>query len=63
MPSQRYRECGGVHAVGLIACWAIEKARLNRDPFMTYFRADYKLDSLRSDPRFTELVKRMNMPK
>lgn len=40
----------------------LEKARLNHEPFMAYFRADYKLETLRSDLRFAQLAKRMNMP-
>jgi len=39
-----------------------EKARKIHDPFMAHFRADLKLVSLRSDPRFGELIRLMNMP-
>lgn len=40
----------------------LERARQKHDPFMAYFRAEYILEALRSDPRYMEMVRRMNMP-
>jgi TolB-like protein/DNA-binding winged helix-turn-helix (wHTH) protein/Tfp pilus assembly protein PilF len=40
----------------------LEHARLNHDPWMAYFRGDVKLDNLRADSRYSDLVRRMNMP-
>lgn len=42
---------------------SLERARQRRDPFMPYFRADFKLKALQSDPRYAELCQRMKMPK
>jgi len=41
----------------------MESARQSHDPHMPYFRADFTLASLRSDPRYADLVRRMNMPR
>jgi tetratricopeptide (TPR) repeat protein len=42
----------------------LEKAYQERCPDLTYFlRADLRVDSLRSDPRFQDLMRRMNFPK
>ena len=42
----------------------LEKAYQERSPDLTYFlRADLRVDSLRSDPRFHDLMRRMNFPK
>ena len=42
----------------------LEKAYQERCPDLTYFlRADLRVDSLRSDPRFQNLMRRMNFPK
>ena len=40
----------------------LENALRNHDPFMAYVGADIKLESLRSDPRYRKLIRRMNMP-
>jgi len=40
----------------------LEGARQSRDPWMAYFRADIKLERLRSDSRYADLIQRMNMP-
>ena len=40
----------------------LETARQSHDYYMTLFRSDNKLASLRSDPRFNELLRRMNIP-
>jgi tetratricopeptide (TPR) repeat protein len=41
----------------------LEKAYKERSPDLTYFlRADLRLDNLRSDPRFDDLVRRMKFP-
>jgi tetratricopeptide (TPR) repeat protein len=42
----------------------LEKAYQERSPDLAYFlRADLRVDSLRSDPRFHDLMRRMNFPK
>jgi TolB-like protein/Flp pilus assembly protein TadD len=42
----------------------IERAYRERSPDLTYFlRADLRVDSLRSDPRFQDLMRSMNFPK
>lgn len=42
----------------------LEKAYKERSPDLPYFlRADLRMDSLRSDPRFQDLMRRMNFPK
>ena len=41
---------------------SLERARQRHDPFMAYFRADFKLEALQSDPRYAELCRRMTMP-
>ena len=41
----------------------LEKAYQERSPDLPYFlRADLRMDSLRSDPRFQDLLRRMNFP-
>jgi hypothetical protein len=40
----------------------LERSLLVRDTNMAYLRADPKLDSLRSDPRFANLLWRMSFP-
>ena len=42
----------------------LEKAYQERSSDLPYFlKADLRLDSLRSDPRFEDLLGRMNFPK
>ena len=41
----------------------LEKAYEARDSWMDYLAIDPRLDSLRSDPRFTDLLRRMNLAK
>jgi len=42
----------------------LEKAYQERSPDLPYFlRADLRMDGLRSDPRFQDLLRRMNFPK
>jgi hypothetical protein len=41
----------------------LERARQSHDSFMPYFRAEFVLESLRSDPRYAKLSKQMNMPR
>ena len=42
----------------------LEKAYQERSSDLPYFlKADLRLDNLRSDPRFQDLVRRMNFPK
>jgi serine/threonine-protein kinase len=40
----------------------LQKAFEARDPKMAYIKVDPELDALRSEPRFQELVRRMNFP-
>jgi len=40
----------------------LQRAFESRDPRMIYIKADPELDPLRSDPRFQELVRKMNFP-
>jgi len=40
----------------------LERARQNHDPWMAYVRADFALESLRMDPRYRDLIRRMKMP-
>ncbi len=40
----------------------LETARRIRDFWMPYLRADVRLESLRSDARYPELLRRMNLP-
>lgn len=41
---------------------ALEKAYQQRDWFLLRLRTDPFMDSLRDDPRFNDLLKRMNLP-
>ena len=42
----------------------LEKAYKEKSPDLAYFlRADLRIDSLRSDPRFQDLLHRLNFPK
>jgi hypothetical protein len=40
----------------------LENAFEARDPRMIYIKVDPELDPLRSEPRFQELIRRMNFP-
>ncbi len=40
----------------------LEKAYQERDPLMVYLNVEPTWDSLRSDPRFQSLLRRMNFP-
>jgi tetratricopeptide (TPR) repeat protein len=40
----------------------LEKAYAERSSFLVYFRMDPRIWSLRSDPRFKDLLRRMNFP-
>jgi len=40
----------------------LEKAYEGRTGYMVYLRLDFRLDPLRSDPRFQDLLRRMNFP-
>ena len=40
----------------------LEKAYQDRHPFMTLIGAEPVFDSLRSDPRFADLVRRIGLP-
>ena len=39
----------------------LERGFEQRDPKMTFLKVDSKLNSLRGEPRFIELIKRMNL--
>ena len=40
----------------------LEKAYQERDSFMPIIKVDPRLDNLRSDPRFADLVRRVGIP-
>jgi hypothetical protein len=40
----------------------LEKSYQERELWMAYLQVDARLDSLRGDPRFDELVKRVGLP-
>ena len=40
----------------------LEKAYAERGPYMVNLKTDPRLDSLRSDPRFADLMKRVGFP-
>jgi len=40
----------------------LEKGYADRSPFVTYLSLDPELDSLRSEPRFKDLLRRMSLP-
>ncbi len=40
----------------------LERAYLDRTPWMVYLQVEPRLDPLRSDPRFQDLLRRMNFP-
>ena len=40
----------------------LEKAYASRQPFLYYLKAEPRFDSLRSDPRYHDLLKRINLP-
>jgi hypothetical protein len=45
------------------AAWAeLEKGYRNRDWFMQRLKTDPFIEPLRSDPRFKEMLKRLNLP-
>ena len=39
----------------------LEKAYAARQAYLYYLKCEPRLDSLRSDPRYTDLLKRMNL--
>jgi hypothetical protein len=41
---------------------SLERAYRERDVWMTWIKVDFHMDPLRSDPRFQDLVRRMNFP-
>ena len=40
----------------------LDKAQEERDPFVIYIQVDPNFDSLRGDPRFVELIKKLTVP-
>jgi TolB-like protein/Tfp pilus assembly protein PilF len=59
--------CGMAH---FYAAWgkkeealsALERGYRERDPFMVWLKTDFRYDDLRTDPRFQDLLRRMNFP-
>jgi len=51
----------GLREKGKAVQW-LEKAYADRNPWMTLLKVDPWLDPLRSDPRFQDLLRRMNFP-
>jgi hypothetical protein len=41
---------------------SLEQGYKNRDQWMLYLKVDPHVDDLRSDPRFQDLLRRMNFP-
>ncbi len=41
---------------------SLEQGYKNRDQWMLYLKVDPHMDDLRSDPRFQDLLRRMNFP-
>jgi len=44
-----------------IAEW-LQKAYADRSMFVTFLKVEPELDNLRSDPRYTDLLRRLNLP-
>ena len=44
------------------ALYWLETAYRERDPWMLFLKTDARFDDLRSDPRFQDLLRRMNFP-
>ncbi len=40
----------------------LERAYQDRNPWLPFMQVEPRLDPLRSDPRFQDLVRRMNFP-
>ena len=52
------------HALDVVLCWGwidgIRKAFDERSTLLTYLKMDPRFDSLRADPRFKAMLRRLN---
>jgi TolB-like protein/DNA-binding winged helix-turn-helix (wHTH) protein/Tfp pilus assembly protein PilF len=60
-PSQYAGDCAMMGRVEDALFW-LEEGFQKRDPWMVYINIDVAYDSMRSDPRFKDLLRRMNFP-
>ena len=51
----------GVSVSHVPAMDLLEEAIEHRDPLMVFLKVEPKLDGLRNEPRFAQLMKRMNL--
>ena len=59
-PAYRARVYAGLGEKDEAFVW-LGKAYKERSDWLVYLRSDSRLDPLRSDPRFTDLLRRMNL--
>ena len=52
-----YAACGEIDR----AMYQLEEAFIRRDPLLRYIGVGYEYDDLRTDPRFSDLVKRVGL--
>jgi len=53
--------CAGLGETDQAFAW-LEKAHGERDGFLTYLKVDPRLDRLRPEPRFADLLRRVGLP-
>ena len=53
--------CAGLGETDPAFAW-LEKAHGERDGFLTYLKVDPRLDRLRPEPRFADLLRRVGLP-
>jgi serine/threonine protein kinase/tetratricopeptide (TPR) repeat protein len=59
-PYYRGAVCAGLGELDAAFAW-LEKAYQERDEWLLHLKVDPKFDALRDDPRFTEMLKRINL--